>query len=262
MSPLNCFYCKKKEKSATSLIKHLKRKKLLRYKCAVPTCSEKSFGNVETFRSHIKRHLSKETPYQEREQDFGKFLDDSMLLLPNLPQELIPHFQKEIYKKLSALRQEFLKIFLPIYGNENIARKHSIENTRSLYEHFKKSLNLIQESISSFEMNVEDKEHITNLINDLKTSVDIRSEYMLMKELEKTDFYVRSQFVEIARKQQESLNPENEIVIRDIIYGVSIMPLQKTFYNLFNHTKIVHKILEYMETLNTGSSMRNYIQGK
>lgn len=261
-SPLRCFYCKKNESSVGSLIKHLKKENVLPYKCSMSECSDKIFGNSETIRSHIKNHLKKITSNNtETINVLENLFDDYLMEETNKSMEEKTPFQENILKKLSSLRHEFLKIFIPIYGNENIARKHSIENTRSLCEYFIHSLELIQASISSFDINVNDKEQITTLINELKDSVNIGSEYMLLKELEKSEFYVKSKFVEFARTQQEYLNKENNIKIRNDIFGVSVFPLQPAFYKLFNNTTILHEILVYIETIRTSKTVINYMQG-
>lgn len=260
-SPLECFNCKKSEQSVNSLIQHLRKHNVLPYKCAMPQCVDKIFGNTETIRSHLKKHLETSTSAcsePENPTDFEQLFDECLADDLNQPENAV---QGEILKKLSSLRHDFLRIFLPIFGNENIARKQSIESTKSLCEHFKKSLDLIKESLSYTGMDIKDKVYITDIIAELKTSVDIRSEYMLLKELERSQFFVRSQFVEFARKQEQYLTPENEIAIRDLIFGVSIFPLQPAFYKLFNHTNILHEILKYKEEVEKSPTIINYMQG-
>lgn len=53
---LACFYCHKIEKSISGLVTHAKMEKRLPYKCSITECATKSFSNLETFRTHLKRH--------------------------------------------------------------------------------------------------------------------------------------------------------------------------------------------------------------
>lgn len=102
---------------------------------------------------------------------------------------------------------------------------------------------------------------VQELINDLKSSISIRSEYMLWKELERSDMYIRSLYNEFARKQQEYRTPDNVVKIRDITYGTGIFPLQPAFHKLFNTTSLLLKIIEYLDVLKTSSTLDNYVQG-
>lgn len=256
---LKCFYCGKVETSILSLISHIRSEAILPYKCSEQRCSGKIFGNIETFRTHLKKHFENRSfqlpqPQQNFEEMF--FQDDRMEY-----NDQMDSTNFEITNQISKLRNEFLKIFLPIYSNEKIARKHAIENTQSLCQHFESSLELIQNSFLGLPMKPEDKNFINNLINDLKESVNIRSEYMLIKELERSNLYVCSRFIEIARKQQEIRTADNSVKIQDIIYGVSILPLHTAFYKLFNCSNLLKEILEYIEKVRNSTTMINYIQG-
>lgn len=56
MESLTCYFCKKTEKSIQHLVRHVKIHKILPYKCSAENCQQKEYTNIESFRSHIKRH--------------------------------------------------------------------------------------------------------------------------------------------------------------------------------------------------------------
>lgn len=143
-----------------------------------------------------------------------------------------------------------------------IARKQAIENTRSICQHFKRSLEVIEELVLNAQMDCKEKLELQNLMNELKASIEVKSEYMLLKELEKTDFYIRSNFVEFARKQQEYRNPDNLVKLRDVTYGVATFPLQAAFHKLFNKTNLFVEILAYINKLKNSNTIDNYVQCK
>lgn len=102
----------------------------------------------------------------------------------------------------------------------------------------------------------EESVFLEGLISEIRK---IRSEYMLLKELEKSDLYLRSRFIEIARKQQEYRDPDNAIQVQNLIYGVSVFPLQQAFCKLFNKTNLLKDIVEYIEKVKKSPTMVNYI---
>lgn len=76
---LTCFHCKKIQKSIQDLIVHVRFEKKLPYKCTIPSCFRRSFGNVESLRSHLNRHQLK--------GDFSELLDEETISC-ELPVEL------------------------------------------------------------------------------------------------------------------------------------------------------------------------------
>lgn len=251
MSCLQCYYCKETKKDLHSFLKHVKSERKLPYKCSLNTCKSKIFGNPETFRCHIKKHLARQKDVSEMIPE----VEDSCEFEINTPNS---ESLSKATNSIENLRNDFLRVFLPMYSSDNIARKESIERTRSLCDHFKKALDLIFEVVKDLPDNAKTLE----LIDDLKASIDIRSEYMLIKELEKSNLYVRSQFVEFARKQESVRTKENEIGIKNLIYGVSVFPLQPAFYKLFNETDILSHIIQYMDEVKNSSILKNYIHCK
>lgn len=115
---LACFYCEKIENSINSLISHVRSEGILPYKCKAAKCSKAIFGNVETFRSHIKKHFETTTA-SKIQLNFNNF-EDNFVEVEDCIELSTPSGKSDIQRRLSSLRFKFLKVLLPLYSNEKV----------------------------------------------------------------------------------------------------------------------------------------------
>lgn len=109
MDVLKCFYCWKREKTVNALIKHVKKEMILPYKCNVERCRQKTFGNIESFRSHIKKHVDHIDAIQENMSVGSDDVMDNNEVI-EIQMDLVLPYQPNIRRQISNLRLEFLKV--------------------------------------------------------------------------------------------------------------------------------------------------------
>lgn len=215
------------------------------FKCFMTNC-QREYGSLKSLKSHLKicncpTAINSISIYsKESTIDTLENFDDSAQSCAsndNLTNNVItsPININEFQKKL-------LKILLGIYSDQKISRKKSLEILQQMTKLYKDIL--LPVLSSSYEFN-----SIRESLDILFDAKILKSEYMFLKELTNRGLYIKSIPYTLDKVQTEFIDTDNSVKTSIILRSTQINNLREIFFQLFNKTKFLVLIIEYIEEL-------------
>lgn len=264
-----CHHCCINILDLNSYIKHLKEhKNVIEYECKFGGCV-RSFQQLESLRSHIKRckfnkiplhhcDLSENSSLLVYEPNSGPSTSVPLLEVEEYESNLsfstqigilIPEKSMEHKKTIDELELDVLKNILSMYNENYFARKNILKVLKLNFDLFSTHLDFLFATIEKAS-EFEAKEFILDSIISLKNSYSIPSEHILFKKLEKLGYLQFPRQIFIGSKQQ-LLNKNNSVKLKEKKISIQMVNLVQQFETFFNKTNMLEDILEHLNALNS-----------
>lgn len=241
---IKCSLCCKQMPELSLYLLHIKNdhKEFSRLPCVY--CS-RVFDNIYYYKFHLKRHILKKSNTHLNEQQVFNFYSESTFF--NNSEIVIQ--PKSSNNQENSILIEFTKFIIKYYAKSEIPRKYTIESINDFYKFIK----ILFETEYQKSVQNNSLDHLKKVFEQ-----DIpKTEHKFLKNLVNLNVYVKSETFNINYTQEECLNYQNRIILRNINHTLQLLSPTKLFEKLFNQTKFLVDIISYVEDLQKLNS--NYI---
>lgn len=168
--------------------------------------------------------------------DDTNFIDESF----NNSSDFNENFSDTVQNS-ESIRKMLFNLALFLYGNDKVPKSTSVASLKIIYD----MLGLIMKNVNNFCA----AEYVDVFGCNLKELEFLKSEYLFSKSVEKCESFVKPENVILLTEIETSTNVDNTILLKNIEYNYQYVSIYETYRSLFNNTKVLDFVLNYLNTL-------------
>lgn len=283
-----CFICRQVFNCVDPLINHLKIihgcDKNSHYECPNKSCDQ-FFQNISAYKKHLKngrcndesltfvenKDFESKENLKENENYQNITKKSTIEYEYSIRREAEDIYKSDCRNKSEAINIEDMKrnlienmstFTLTLHNNNNFSRKDVINIQDDVMKFILNPLNNCLKKYSS-ELCQPDSEKLENFLNKICSAFEeMKTEYRLLKYLEKNDLYIKPKEFDINR-EISNVNKKGVCVLTEKVEKGILMNLHFQFRKVFEKNNALNKSLAKMEEYYaTNSNLRHFIQGK
>ncbi|XP_058985030.1 uncharacterized protein LOC131805637 [Musca domestica] len=252
MNRIRCFCSTELFNSVEALIRHIRmhHENISSISCCFYNCNRR-YDRLDSYQWHLQTHC-RSTIVNDSSDSMVQITSEQAIpcisTAENYTQSNTISESENIdihIDSASNIKIDLLKQIVKAYCNESVPRNKSLSIIKSVANGFLKYLNILRNKLIDTFVDPG----IIRFLDELVDNSIIKSEYKLLSELRKTDFFVEANFLSIHREIQEVLTSGGQIALKSIDYSIAMLPLYTFFSLLFNKTKFLAEVVSYISDL-------------